>query len=341
MIYLPEYGKIWDTLFSFQIQFDTDIQDPNKAILSQNHYGIEWVQRYCEAPPRDLSIFFQILPGKNISLLEYMFGHSGDGMIGQPLSAYLDTIFTKENIQDYLLEHFFLTKPEDLSLEEIHQKLNHSEFNDECRYHLLGFCINSSRYVTLLHEWIQKRYAQVASYYEQNPDLIQNIREELSEEALKKMEKDIWDIESNYNTIYYSICLISNYKVERRGLGRVQDEKGISGEKVCYTVGIHWKERVLAAYKKNKVDLNLFGKILSEPNRMKIIEYLIENEEITIGLAVEYLKTSVTATNYHLSMMYDAKMLTARYEGRKIFYSLSKEYFIIAIGMLRDLTDRM
>lgn len=336
MKYISDYGKMLDTIQSFVLQFSPDYDEQVQGALSQNKYGIEWVDENCDKPDEALVIFFRVPLQKTHSLVEIMFGNEGDDMIGASINVYIDNVFNKEQIIDYMTEYYFFCKYEDITLTEIRNLLDKSNYSNEMKYHLLSFYVDTDKYITLLQHHMMMRYRLVERHYENNEAVLASIRDELSDEIFANMDQDLWNVITKYNQIYYSVCLINNYKMERRGLGATAN-----GENVCFTVGMHWKEQMFLASRANKIDISLFGKIISEPNRMKIINYLLDHEEITIAQAVEYLGASVTATTYHLNMMYGAKMLKPRYEGRKIFYSLQRDYFEVAIGMLRDLADRM
>jgi len=336
--YVSEYGMVMDTIRSFVGQYAVEDKDSIQA-NGQRSKGQEWIQNRCENKADELVIFFRPAPDKSASLMEILFGSEGDELIGEPIEAYINTLFTQQHIKDTMSEYYFVCKYEEITLEKVRQALDNSLVSDDLRYYLLSFYVNPDAYIALLQDQLRERYALVGSYHKQNQVTIRNLVKEVNEKVLAEVDQTIWKITSEYEELMFSICLVDDHKIERRGLGSGDDNE--KGERVCFALGTHWKEKMLAVTKGDSVDILLFGKILSEPNRMKLIEYLIEYDEITIAKAVEYLAASVTATTYHLNMMYGAKMLKARFEGRKIFYSLRKEYFEIAVGLIRELADRV
>lgn len=77
----------------------------------------------------------------------------------------------------------------------------------------------------------------------------------------------------------------------------------------------------------NELDLKEFGYVLTEINRLKLLNMMHLNGEITIKDIEQELRFSGTNAYYHLSLMTKSGMVTTRYEGRTVFYSLNKSYF--------------
>ena len=81
--------------------------------------------------------------------------------------------------------------------------------------------------------------------------------------------------------------------------------------------------------KKEEFKLELFGKILSEPGRIKILEYIRDHGSATVSDINHIFGFGGTTSYYHLSMIQKAGMITTETKGRSIHYFINKQFFTI------------
>ena len=188
----------------------------------------------------------------------------------------------------------------------------------------------------MLKNLLDVTYKKVKAYYHKCEHIIREVANSIDEDVMKSVDK-AFQVREDYANIKVisSVALLSESKISRRGVRESSDVMAI------YLLGTQWQEKLQQYMGNNHTDVNVFGKITSEVNRMKIIDYLLQHKEITMAEAVEYLGTSVMATNYHINMMADSKMLKVRNEGRKLFFSLDRKYFDGMISSLRDIADQI
>ncbi|MBE6952624.1 MAG: winged helix-turn-helix transcriptional regulator [Ruminococcaceae bacterium] len=74
-------------------------------------------------------------------------------------------------------------------------------------------------------------------------------------------------------------------------------------------------------------ELDLLGTILSERNRIELLDMMAKKGEVTIRDIESELNIVGTNAYYHLSMMLRVGMVKTRNRGRTLLYSLSGEYF--------------
>ncbi len=84
--------------------------------------------------------------------------------------------------------------------------------------------------------------------------------------------------------------------------------------------------------------LSDFGEILSEPNRLSIIELIKDRGEVTAKDLEKNLDFTGSTAYYHVTMMLKAKMLKTRISGRTVYYSLNSRYFDEVIGQIKRLS---
>ena len=68
-------------------------------------------------------------------------------------------------------------------------------------------------------------------------------------------------------------------------------------------------------------------KLLSDETRLKILLYLMREEELHVTALCEKLKQSQPAVSHHLSLLRVAGLIKARRDGKHNFYSVKKNHF--------------
>lgn len=74
-------------------------------------------------------------------------------------------------------------------------------------------------------------------------------------------------------------------------------------------------------------------KSLADPTRLKIL-YLLRNGELCVCRILEAIDKSQSTISHHLNLMKKEEVLSARKEGKWIYYKLSDENFIENIEKL-------
>ena len=99
---------------------------------------------------------------------------------------------------------------------------------------------------------------------------------------------------------------------------------------------------------KDNFRLDLFGKIISDPSRIKILEYIQRNGSATVSDINHIFGYSGTTSYYHLNMMQKAGMIKIKNRGKAACYFVNSEYFshissflqLFIKILLKLLTDR-
>jgi DNA-binding transcriptional ArsR family regulator len=67
-----------------------------------------------------------------------------------------------------------------------------------------------------------------------------------------------------------------------------------------------------------------FLKALADPSRLQIIRAL-QAGELTVSDVAQLLEAEFVKVSHHLRVLYNARLVTTRREGKYIYYSLSKD----------------
>lgn len=78
-------------------------------------------------------------------------------------------------------------------------------------------------------------------------------------------------------------------------------------------------------FKECQQELAEYGRILSHPARIAIIELLAEKKEIKTGDISEYLPLSRTTVSQHLKELRNAGIISGTIDGLKIHYCLNMD----------------
>ena len=95
----------------------------------------------------------------------------------------------------------------------------------------------------------------------------------------------------------------------------------------CYQLvylGLNYKDNI---EKKEEFKLELFGKILSDPGRIKILEYIRDHGSATVSEINHIFGFSGTTSYYHLSMMQKAGMVITETRRKSIYYFINQSFF--------------
>ena len=198
------------------------------------------------------------------------------------------------------------------SICDLNREITKSRYPDEIKSSLYSLFIEPHKSINALIRTLFEVHSQLMRIYENYMFRISKTRQEIKQtELLKNINIPHFAAED----ITYSICLFDNDCVKNIE---------IKNNKTLLILGIDYHKTFELS---NQFDLKEFGYVLTEINRLKLINMMHINGEITIKQIEQELYFSGTNAYYHLSLMTKAGMVTTRYEGRTVFYSLNKLYF--------------
>lgn len=208
-----------------------------------------------------------------------------------------------------------------------------SSYNDNIKNRILLFFIDPEKYTEILKKELKEKDLFLTKIYQKQYKLLVETQEKFNFEyytgLIKNVNKMAIDY-SKYTEAYISICLVNRNVLS-----------GFLMEGYCIQIlGYQYLdslEDVLAV--EFNFDIDLFGKIISDKNRMEIINMLLKNPELSTSDIAKNLNASINSAYYHLDMMNQATMVKSRNEGRTVFYKINKEYFLKASDFIRGITE--
>ena len=282
----------------------------------------------------NMDVFFDV---SNISeeflLLFYSYNDSVlfEQMIFENIDQIKETEDTFSLLMDSILDHRILTEQIEKfyfenteisyvngdwsSLQSASEKIHSLELPHRMKYYLMNFFLDPVAYTKKLIKSIIDISAQISNLYENHykvlADRISSFTENILNDIAENNKTYIIDINK---PIYCSFGILNPDSINLWELKGVQFlYLGIN-----YKVGIKNEELF---------DVEQLGKVLSDPNRVKILNHILRNGSTTVSTINRVFGFSGTTSYYHLSMMHKAGMLNISSKSKVIDYSINSKFF--------------
>ncbi|MBQ9545486.1 MAG: helix-turn-helix transcriptional regulator [Clostridia bacterium] len=338
--YFHDPGFIYDLIFSYNVHFNFErflesysrVTDKEKA----EKYLKDIEERF--APfSENLRIFFNNNgAGRNFISLCYFSGLDSDKLCNLSFRSFISQFddreeFVKKLIGFYFPDYDFAAGTPNLA-SALSEVIDSSKYDPEIKCDLYSFIVDPEKKIReLIYSLIEKERV-LKEYYKEEYSKI------LEFQNTNQFPETLWSI-INHNGRYesmmpvvlpYSVTLLHYYDIWVRGEENVD----------FALVGYRCKEWIAKMNNSDFIpDARTFGEIISEPNRLGMIEMIKEKGEVAQKELEKKLNLTSPTAYYHLSMMQRSKMLKVRNKGKFVFYSLNREYFEKIMTVIKDIWD--
>ncbi|WP_249313582.1 ArsR/SmtB family transcription factor [Congzhengia minquanensis] len=340
---LKEPGYIYDLLFIFYLRFNKQYYInmlENSGKQADVKFFNDILEKFSDIPD-DLYVFFHAIENGRCFFATQYFNPYKE----QFTTTYNFKLIQKElTDSDQLLRaliRFYFYEISDEKIDacmnstlELFSLIKTSHYSTEVKSKLYEFFIHPEPYVRTLHfELIAKEF-MLSQYYEKNYQKILDVYNQTTFEILSKKLKGLDDLKfikkNNQESLYVSYCLINKFSLNFFGVR----------EGVVYLLGYDYLS--ILDFVKNKTDLSLldFGNALCEESRVKILELLLEREEVTCKDLEKIFSFSGSTAYHHITMLTRIGLVKTRNEGKTILYGLNRKYFSAIIGVLSRYSER-
>ena len=341
---LKEPGFIYDLIFVFYLKFNTKLCIKKLENSDRDSEGVRFfndiLEQFSEIP-EDLYVFFHALDNDRCFITAYYFNPYTDYFT----SAY-DFKFLQNELSDKErlirnLVKFYFHNITDEELEScmksnirLFSHIKQSGYSVEEKSRMYEFFINPEPYIqTLMFELMSKNF-MLSQYYEKNYEKILDIFNKTTFDVLSEQVKGLSDLcflKENNQTLYLSYCLVNKFCI---------NWVCIQGG-ALYLLGCGYMD-ILNFVKNGGKDVELqgLGSALCEESRVKILELLLEREEVTCKDLERLFSFSGSTAYHHMTMMVKNGLIKTRNEGKTIFYSINSKYFDAVIGVLSKFANR-
>ena len=323
--------------FNTQLYIDTL---PNDNKKEENVKCFKEILNRFDDIPNDLYIFFHAIETGRAFLPFFYFN---------PYKNQFATTYNFKYLQEELSDHnklirslvkfYFHDFDNDVveqcasSLNQAFSAVKKSYYSEEEKNKLYEFFIDPSRYIQLLQYELMQKEIMLSEYYKDNCQKIINLYNQTTFESLHRDLKDFRDIniEDGSEIVYISYCLLNKFCISVWFL-----ENGFLPLLGCEYMSILGYAKDIS----RDPELYGFGTALCEESRVKILNFLIEREEVTCKDLEKEFSFSGSTAYHHINIMTKAGLVKTGNEGKTILYSLNRRYIANIINVLNKILNK-
>ncbi|HIQ59668.1 MAG TPA: helix-turn-helix transcriptional regulator [Candidatus Merdivicinus intestinavium] len=333
-------GYVYDLFYIFSLYFNRkerfDLDANMNKVESDLTFQNQILQDFSPIPS-ELELFFHLRKNSRGFLPTYYFNPYQNHFSNDfDFNFLLQELSDHERLIENLIEFYFpnmnhkdIVKEKNSILEMSKRIDTADEYDETIKRKLYSFLVNPEPIIQKLIYELMAKELLLSQYYAKNYQQIVDMQNEFDFNIFAQEMKEFRNIdflatEAN-NEIYISTCLLNKNCV----CLFVQSE--------CTTIllGYDYHDSILTFFsQRHQPSLKEFGDIITEQNRIDILNLLVERKEVTIKDLEKLLNFSGSTAYYHLTMMMRYNMVKTRNQGRTVFYSLNEQYFESIIKVL-------
>jgi DNA-binding transcriptional ArsR family regulator len=204
----------------------------------------------------------------------------------------------------------------DLSPKEFYKILDKINVSDSIKLYMIYFNDNKKQYVELFKNQLIEKSELLKEYYQKNENIINEVKKQTEDEVLLNKIRELNNIViDDQSKLCFSISPL--YEL---ALWQPKTNVIILGYDLFNKIDEINTEII-------KLDFINIGRVISERTRLDLLNLLKKEGEKSTSDLANLHKVALPTMFYHLNMMYMAKMVTTRNEGRKVYYRLNNEFF--------------
>ncbi|MBQ8350651.1 MAG: helix-turn-helix transcriptional regulator [Clostridia bacterium] len=340
---LKNPGYVYDLLILFYIKFnmqgyvDESSPEQNEAELAEARKFCEDLLARFSDIPDDLYIFFHAIETGRTFITTQYYSKYSNGFLSSYDFKFLIAELGDQNRLIRRLINFYLY---DLSEEEmdacmqsqatLFSHIKATQYSAEEKSRLYEFFVDPTPYIQcLIHELMAKE-VQLAVYYQENYEKILAAHNQFSLGQLCEHLEGVRENVEGDRTVYVTYCLINRLHLYTRPFD----------DGFLFAMGVDYQKSILFSKKKRvTADLRELGSALSDESRVRILELLLERDEIMCKDLEKIFDFSGSTAYHHITILSKFKLLNMRYQGKSVMYRLNRQYFDDAIKALAKFSN--
>jgi DNA-binding transcriptional ArsR family regulator len=339
--YIHQPGYIYDLIALFILRYNKDLLLDYCKNPEKSQEDLTYLKNILAEFPIDSEDFYLFFTEDEVKgsffLKKYFFDYADKFNSEYDFDFLVSEILEKDKFTQKLLDFYFPdsnleVKREDNSFyRSLLDLLSASCYTDKTKNRILSFFIAPDKYLVPLIKELSDKNALLNKFYQKNYKKIIDTKEgfdlkKFSEKlkAINEKEIDCQDFEN----AYISVCLIAKNALQGLKIGN----------SCLQIIGYDYMATLDGKLnKRTKFNIDMFGKIISDINRIEVIGMLTSEPELSTSDIAKKLGISINAAYYHLDMMSQEDMLVMRNEGRTVYYRLNRNYIIKAVDAVRSM----
>lgn len=328
---IKEPGFIYDLFYVFSLYFNMDYHIAHDLVSGKAETDTNFFKKTVQdfSPfSDDLLLFFRLKKNGRGFITSYYFTPYKDAFTTDySFEFLLNKLSDHEQLTANLIDFYFpdLSSGDILkyknSIVELGKLIDASDYEELIKRKLYSFFINPEPVIRKLIYELMSKKVLLEEYYEKNYAAILDVQNDMSFDLLKNDLCSFYKIEfleKDCESIFVSVCLINKNCFNLM----------YCKETPVLLLGYDYKESIISYNAQKELpSLKEFGDVLTEQNRIDILDLMLEREEITIKDLERLLNFTGSTAYYHLTMMMRIRMVKTRNQGRTVLYSINEKYF--------------
>lgn len=327
---LKEPGFLYDLNYLFYSKFNTQacleaIPDEFKRDAYAKYLN-EMQQRFGDIS-EDLYIFYHALGnGRCFITTYYLDPYKKQFVTGFDFKKFKELISDTPQLMQNIIRFYLHDLPKE-KLEEcitsnakLFSQIKESNYSGDEKSKLYEFFLNPSPYLqTLQYELIEKEIL-LSAYYKEKYEVILEAHNNTTFETICDDVKSIRDLSYLKDTnhiLYTSYCLLNKYLLNA----------SFADNGAIYLLGYDYRSILNAISQAQKHPIYEMCNALSDENRLRMLDLICEQGEVTCKDLEKKLEISGSTTYHHITLLTRAGAVKIRNEGKTIYYSINKKYF--------------
>lgn len=342
--FIREPGYIYDLIFIFVYHFNKNYCLSNYVNYDKQNEDIDFfnasMYEFSKIISDKMRIFFHIKEHGKCFFSESYFKPYENKFSSEYSYMYLQNLLLNNGeVIKKIYSYYFpegdqnSVVGENIEIIDISNLIDESSYDENIKINLYSFFINPEPILQKLRNELSAINVLLTKYYEKNYQMIIDFQNDISYDKLEanfdKVNTQKYTL-SSYEKIYFSVCLLSKNCIKSHF---------IENEAIVL-LGYDYEDAITYYIsKESNISLDEVANVLSEKNRIDILDIILKKEEISIRDLENELNISGTNAYYHITMMLKANMLKSRNQGKTVLYSLNKKQFGSIIKHLKKYSN--
>lgn len=337
--FVKQPGFIYDLFSLFTIHFNNEYCLKNFVNPRKEEADIEYYKNLADdfSPISDeIILFFNLMDDKKNFMSTHLFEPYCDKLASDEFNmAFIyDIINDYEYMTENVIKYYF-RDVDDKTLENcrnsvlaLNKLIKNSKYNSDIKSALYSFFIEPEPIIRKLYDELVEKEAQLKQKYLNFNKKLVKLQENFDFDKLcngiantKLQQIDL----KCFDNVSISFCMLHKNIIKTR----------YSDKTAIVILGSDYFDLIdYLLVQQETPELDVFGNVLSEINRVYILNLILNKGEVTIKEIEQEFGLTGTNSYYHITLMIKAGMLKTRNQGRTILYSINKNYFRMLCGML-------
>ncbi|MHB1154618.1 MAG: ArsR/SmtB family transcription factor [Eubacteriales bacterium] len=336
--FIKEPGYTYDLFFIFTLYFNKEYCLTNFINYNKSSEDTDYFNKlFSNFQPisDELLPFFYLKDDKKSFMTQFYYEpYKEEFTTTYNLSSVQTLIADYDKVVSNLIKFYFLNVTEQTLMEcknsvtAIGRLIRNSDYSSNIKSSLYSFFLEPIPFIQKLSYELTAKEFELSQQYEKQYKDTSELQRQIDivqiSEKFKQCKNQKCDLDY-FDDIYISVCILSKNCIKLH----YYDGKAV------LLLGTDYDSCFDYIINQNHLpELDAFGNVISEKNRIEILNLILRKGEIIIKDIEQELGFTGTNAYYHLSLMIRVNMIKSRNQGRTVLYSINKQYFDAVCDML-------